>query len=46
MIRGNSITNAKFESGGIDEDDDYVIFDLDINWPKIERNVSKKISEG
>jgi len=35
LTRGNAIRNAQFESGGIDEDDDYVIFDLDIDWDKI-----------
>lgn len=42
MIRGNSITNVTFESGGIDEDDDYIIFELDISWQKIERKIKRR----
>jgi hypothetical protein len=27
LMRGNSIRQAQFEPGGIDEDDDYIVFD-------------------
>ena len=35
LMRGNSIRNIQFESCGIDEDDDYVVIDLDLDWRKI-----------
>lgn len=37
LTRGNSIQQVQFEAGGIDEDDDYVVFDLNIDWGKIAR---------
>lgn len=37
LVRGNSIRSVEFESAGIDEDDDYVVFELDIDWDKIAR---------
>lgn len=37
LTRGNSIRQVQFEPGGTDEDDDYVVFDLDIDWDKIAR---------
>jgi hypothetical protein len=39
LQRGHSIRNIQFEPGGIDADDDYVVFDLDFDWDKL---VSKK----
>ena len=40
LTRGNSIRGVQFESGGVDNDDDYVVFDLDIDWEKIARKTS------
>lgn len=37
LMRGNAIQNIKFESGGMDEDDDYVVIVLDVDWGKIAR---------
>jgi hypothetical protein len=37
LIRGNSILQAQFESGGLDEDDDYVVFVLDADPEQIAR---------
>lgn len=37
LTRGKSIRDARFESGGLDEDDDYVVIELDIDWGKIAR---------
>jgi hypothetical protein len=39
LKRGHSIRNIQFEPGGIDADNDYVVFDLDLDWDKL---VSKK----
>lgn len=35
LKRGNSIRNLQLEPGGIDEDDDYAVFELDVDWDKI-----------
>lgn len=35
LARGNSIRQVQFESGGIDKDDDYVVFDLDVDLEKV-----------
>lgn len=35
LKRGRSIQGVQFESAGTDEDDDYVVVDLDIDWKKI-----------
>ena len=32
LARGRTIQGARFESGGIDEDDDYLVFDMDFDW--------------
>ncbi len=32
LARGNTIQNAKFVSGGLDEDDDHIVFDMDLDW--------------
>ena len=32
LALGHTIKNVHFESGGLDEDDDYLIFDLDFDW--------------
>lgn len=32
LSQGHTIQGARFESGGIDEDDDYIVFDLDFDW--------------
>ena len=32
LMRGHAIRSARFESGGVDEDDDYVVLDLDFDW--------------
>lgn len=34
LASGNSICQAHFEAGGVDEDDDYVVFDLDLDLAK------------
>jgi hypothetical protein len=34
FMRGHAIQSVKVEPGGIDEDDDYVVFDLDVDWSK------------
>jgi hypothetical protein len=34
LMRGNSIRQAQFEPGGIDEDDDYIVFELNLDWDK------------
>jgi len=39
LARGKSIRQVQFESGGIDRDDDYVVFDLDVD---VEETVTKK----
>jgi hypothetical protein len=39
LARGKSIRQVGFESGGIDTDDDYVIFDLDVD---LEKTVKKR----
>lgn len=38
FAQGHTITAARFEPGGIDEDDDYVVFDLDFDWHKLMKN--------
>ncbi len=35
LEHGNSIRQVHFESGGVDEDDDYVIFHLDVDGEKV-----------
>lgn len=35
LTRGNSIRKVQFEAGGLDRDDDYIVFDLDIDWNKV-----------
>jgi len=40
LQRGHTIQNVRFESGGVDEDDDYVVFDLDLDFPKQNRRNS------
>jgi hypothetical protein len=37
FMRGHAIQSVKFEPGGTDEDDDYVVFDLDVDWSKMAR---------
>ena len=37
LTRGHSIRSVSFEPCGLDEDDDYVVIDLDIDWDKIAR---------
>lgn len=37
FMRGHAIQSVRFEAGGVDKDDDYVVFDLDIDWSKIAR---------
>jgi hypothetical protein len=32
LTRGHTIQAARFETGGTDEDDDYLVFDLDFDW--------------
>ena len=32
LARGRTIQAARFESGGIDPDDDYLVFDMDFDW--------------
>ena len=32
LERGNTIQSATFESGGLDEDDDNLVFELDFDW--------------
>ena len=32
LSRGQTIQGARFENAGIDEDDDYLVFDLDHDW--------------
>lgn len=39
LARGNSIRQVQFESGGIDTDDDYVTFELDVD---LEKTVKKR----
>ncbi len=41
FARGHEIIEAHFESGGVDADDDYVVFDLDINWNKLAKKHPK-----
>ena len=42
LARGHAIQNVRFESGGIDEDDDYVIIDLDVDRGKIARKTQNQ----
>lgn len=43
LRRGHSIRNIQFEPGGIDADDDYIVFDLDFDREKIvSKNPSAK----
>lgn len=37
FMKRHAIQNVRSEAGGTDEDDDYVVFDLDIDWSKIAR---------
>jgi len=39
LTRGNSIRHVQFEPGGIDEDDDYIIFELDLDWNQVIRRI-------
>ncbi len=32
LTQGHTIQAARFETGGTDEDDDYLVFDLDFDW--------------
>lgn len=32
LIAGCTIQNVHFESGGMDEDDDFIVFDLEPDW--------------
>lgn len=45
LVQGHSIRQVQFESAGVDEDDDYVMFDLDIDWEKISRKTSSSPTE-
>lgn len=37
-VRGRSILECRLESGGIDEDDDYIVFELDYDLAKMAQN--------
>ena len=37
-----AIQVARFETGGLDEDDDYVVFDVDFPWTQIERKPPRR----
>lgn len=32
LARGSTINNVRYEGGGIDQDDDYLVFDLGFDW--------------
>ena len=42
LARGRTIQGVRFESGGIDADDDYLIFDMDFDWAVNPLKPSKK----
>lgn len=46
FARGYSINGAKFEPGGIDEDDDYIVFELDLDWKKLAVNQKTPSASG
>ncbi|HET6158656.1 MAG TPA: hypothetical protein VFE34_09955 [Dongiaceae bacterium] len=42
LVRGFTIQNVSFESRGLDEDDDTVVFELDFDWAAASLKASKK----
>ena len=46
LSRGRTIQDVRFESKGLDEDDDYLVFDLDFDWGASALKPPKKPRKG